>query len=78
MKRIAALLLVALLAGCAPKSVGPARYAIEVGTDGLYNYVDREVPEPLATELERRIAETFWATVDGPPPWGSTWHRRPS
>ncbi len=51
---------------------------IEVGTDGLYNYVDREVPEPLATELDRRIAEAFWALVDRPPPWGPDWHRRPT
>jgi len=51
---------------------------IEVGTDGLHNYVDREVPEPLATELDQRIAEAFWALMDQPPPWGSRWHRRPA
>jgi len=50
---------------------------LEVGTDGLHNYVDRAVPEPLATELDRRIAEAFWATLDRSPPWGATWHPRP-
>lgn len=33
--------------------------ALEVGTDGLNNYVDRDVPEPLRTEIDRHIAEAF-------------------
>jgi hypothetical protein len=50
---------------------------IEVGTDGLYNYVDRAVPEPLATELDRQVAQAFWERLGEQPPWGSTWRRRP-
>jgi hypothetical protein len=39
---------------------------LEVGTDGLYSYVDREIGLPgAAEELDRRIAEGFreWAAV---------------
>jgi glutathione synthase/RimK-type ligase-like ATP-grasp enzyme len=55
---------------------GPDWLVIEVGTDGFYNYVDREVPEPLATELDRQIAIAVWAWIGEPHPWGATWHRR--
>ncbi|OWK41945.1 hypothetical protein FRUB_04023 [Fimbriiglobus ruber] len=45
--------------------------ALEVGTDGLFNHVDRDVGDAdLAVEIQRRIAEAFWARV-GPPPWGA-------
>lgn len=38
--------------------------ALEVGTDGVYNHVDRDVGCPaLAAELDRRVAEAFWAFV---------------
>src|SRR5262249_2687087 len=43
---------------------------LEVGTDGLVNHVDRELGDPeLEWEIQRRIAEAFWARL-GPPPWG--------
>lgn len=36
--------------------------ALEVGTDGVFNHVDRDVGDPvLAAELDRRVAEAFWA-----------------
>ena len=39
------------------------------------NHVDREVGEPFATELDRKLAEAFWAGL-GPAPWGSDWRYR--
>lgn len=34
---------------------------LEVGTDGLYNHVDRDVGDSdLENELNRRLAEAFW------------------
>jgi hypothetical protein len=34
---------------------------LEVGTDGLYNHVDRELNNPkLEAELLERIAAAFW------------------
>jgi hypothetical protein len=34
---------------------------LEVGTDGLYNHVDRELNIPrLEAELMERIAAAFW------------------
>ena len=56
--------------GCVDLLPAPQGWlVIEVGTDGYYNHVDREVPEPLATELDRRIAVAFWKWI------GVTWHR---
>lgn len=43
--------------------------ALEVGTDGVFNHVDRDVGDPaLAEELDRRVAEAFWSGI-GDPPW---------
>ncbi|MEZ0300215.1 MAG: hypothetical protein ACAI35_27480, partial [Candidatus Methylacidiphilales bacterium] len=44
--------------------------ALEVGTDGMYNHVDRDFNDPaLEEEINRRIAEAFWKPI-GAPPWG--------
>lgn len=44
---------------------------LEVGTDGMFNHVDRDIGDPdFERELDRRVAESFWAVV-GTPPWGS-------
>jgi glutathione synthase/RimK-type ligase-like ATP-grasp enzyme len=41
---------------------GGAWLVLEVGTDGLFNHVDRELHDPeLEQEIQRRIAEAFWA-----------------
>lgn len=62
--------------GCVDLLAGPDGWLVlEVGTDGIAGHVDRDVGEPLATEIDRRLAEAFWALI-GPPPWGETWHYR--
>lgn len=39
--------------------------ALEVGTDGLYNHVDREIDDPaLLTEIHTRIARAFWRSAE--------------
>ncbi|BAY83510.1 hypothetical protein NIES267_29990 [Calothrix parasitica NIES-267] len=48
-------------------------YVLEVGTDGIYNYVDREVEnQNLFDELNERLAKAFWQKI-GTPPWGKNW-----
>jgi hypothetical protein len=43
---------------------------LEVGTDGIYNHVDRELADPqLERALSQRIAQAFWRRI-GAPPWG--------
>lgn len=38
--------------------------ALEVGTDGLYNHVDRELGDAeLEEELQRRVATSFWSAA---------------
>lgn len=55
--------------GCVDLLPSPRGWlALEVGTDGFNNYVDRDVPEPLRTELDRRVAHAFWERL-GAPPW---------
>lgn len=45
-------------------------YALEVGTDGIYNYVDREVENRnLFDQINERLAKAFWQRI-GIPPWG--------
>jgi hypothetical protein len=45
---------------------------LEVGTDGMFNHVDRELGLPgLEQELQRRVAEAFWSRLGGWRPWGS-------
>ncbi len=52
---------------------------LEVGTDGMFNHVDRELNNPeFEREILRRIAEAFWARV-GWQPWGpGDWFPRPA
>jgi glutathione synthase/RimK-type ligase-like ATP-grasp enzyme len=51
-------------------------YVLEVGTDGIYNYVDRDLDnENLLHEINERLAKAFWHRV-GVPPWGKTWKYR--
>lgn len=43
---------------------------LEVGTDGIFNHVDRQINnKELETEIARRLAETFWA-LSVEKPWG--------
>lgn len=45
---------------------------LEVGTDGVFNHVDRDLGIPeLEQEIERRLAEAFWRWVGETPPWGT-------
>jgi hypothetical protein len=46
---------------------------LEVGTDGVFNHVDRDLGDPeLEEEIQRRIATAFWARA-GVAPWGKVW-----
>ncbi len=51
---------------------------LEVGTDGPFNHIDRELELPaLERELQVRVAEAFWARRGDWRPWGSgEWHPR--
>jgi hypothetical protein len=66
--------------GCADLLQRPSGewVVLEVGTDGMFNHVDRDLGDvELETEIQRRIATAFWARV-GPPPWGEKgWSPRP-
>jgi hypothetical protein len=43
--------------------------ALEVGTDGSFNHVDRDFDDPaLEDEINRRLAEAFWKPI-GTSPW---------
>ena len=58
------------------KDINEKWYALEVGTDGIYNHVDRDIDnDSLLDELNERIAIAFWKRV-GTPPWGKTWKYR--
>jgi hypothetical protein len=38
--------------------------ALEVGTDGLFNHVDRDLGDPdLELELDQRVAKAFWSAA---------------
>jgi glutathione synthase/RimK-type ligase-like ATP-grasp enzyme len=51
-------------------------YALEVGTDGIYNHVDRDIDnDALLDELNERLAIAFWSRI-GTPPWGKSWKYR--
>jgi glutathione synthase/RimK-type ligase-like ATP-grasp enzyme len=51
-------------------------YALEVGTDGIYNHVDRDFDNNnLTNELNERLAIAVWKKV-GTPPWGQSWKYR--
>jgi hypothetical protein len=53
---------------------------LEVGTDGLFNHVDRELGQPeLELEIQRRIANAFWGKLGDWRPWDTTsWQPRPA
>jgi hypothetical protein len=43
---------------------------LEVGTDGMFNHVDRDLGLPeLELEIQQQVAEAFWCRVGGRP-WG--------
>lgn len=42
---------------------------LEVGTDGMFNHVDRDINDAdLEKEIQKRITEAFWKPI-GTPPW---------
>jgi glutathione synthase/RimK-type ligase-like ATP-grasp enzyme len=51
---------------------------LEVGTDGLFNHVDRDLGiSTLEQEIQRRIANAFWARLGSWRPWGEgAWYPR--
>ncbi len=53
---------------------------LEVGTDGLFNHVDRDLGDPyLEQEIQKRIADAFWSRFGLWRPWsGEAWHPRPT
>jgi len=52
--------------------------ALEVGSDGFYNHVDRDLDNAaLEGEILERTAYAFWQRAGMDPPWGSQW-RLPS
>jgi hypothetical protein len=60
--------------GCADLLCRPTGewVVLEVGTDGMFNHVDRDLGLPaLEQELHRRVAEAFWSRHGGWRPWGS-------
>lgn len=45
---------------------------LEVGTDGVFNHVDRDLGLPeIELEIQRHIAEAFWSKLGDWRPWGS-------
>jgi hypothetical protein len=67
--------------GCADLLCRPTGewVVLEVGTDGMFNHVDRDLGLPeLEREIQCRIAEAFWRKVGDQRPWGEAWHPRPS
>ena len=64
--------------GCADLLNSPTKgwIVLEVGTDGIFNHVDRDIGiSQLKNEIDRRIAEAFWSDVSVPP-WGmGAWFR---
>ncbi len=45
---------------------------LEVGTDGVFNYVDRDLGLPgVEYELQWRVAEAFWSRFGRWRPWGA-------
>ncbi len=58
------------------KDINDCWYALEVGTDGIYNHVDRDLEnDGLLDELNQRLALAFWKRL-GTPPWGKSWKYR--
>lgn len=58
------------------KDIHDRWYALEVGTDGIYNHVDRDIDNnAVLDELNQRLAIAFWKRL-GTPPWGKSWQYR--
>ena len=58
------------------KDIHDRWYALEVGTDGIYNHVDRDIDnDTILDELNERLAIAFWNRL-GTPPWGKNWQYR--
>jgi hypothetical protein len=58
------------------KDIRGSWYALEVGTDGIYSYVDRDIEnDDLLDEINERLAIAFWKNL-GNPPWGKKWKYR--
>ncbi len=58
------------------KDIHDRWYALEVGTDGIYNHVDRDIDNnAVLDELNERLAIAFWKRL-GTPPWGKSWQYR--
>lgn len=52
---------------------------LEVGTDGMFNHVDRDLGLPeLEREIQRQVAEAFWSRVGGRPGGAEAWRPRPT
>lgn len=50
---------------------------LEVGTDGIFNYVDRNIGnEDLEREINQRLAEAFWSSFSEKPWVKDSWHPR--
>lgn len=50
---------------------------LEVGTDGVFNYVDRELDNSdWELEVDRRLAESFWSSFDKKPWVYGAWRPR--
>jgi hypothetical protein len=66
--------------GCADllQAPGGQWVVLEVGTDGMFNHVDRDIGHPgLEQEIQRQIAEAFWGSFGSWRPWGGgDWHAR--
>lgn len=65
--------------GCADllRRPGGEWVVLEVGTDGMFNHVDRDLGLPeLEREIQQRIAEAFWAAIGYWRPWGADWRPR--
>ena len=64
MKMLAALAVVVLFAGCAPKAAGPARYNITVGTEGYSPaHVKAKAGEEVVLVFTRTTDETCGTEV---------------
>jgi glutathione synthase/RimK-type ligase-like ATP-grasp enzyme len=58
------------------RDVNDRWYALEVGTDGIYNHVDRDLDnDSLLDEINERLAIAVWKKI-GLPPWGNSWKYR--
>ena len=62
--------------GCVDLILNQGRWqALEVGTDGIYNHIDRDFDNRVLEEtIDEKLATAFWSRI-GTPPWGEgAWH----